>query len=270
MSSNNTLTQEEQILLLRYNQENSTTSCPNCDSTVLYYDDYCYNCGTSLKDSRKNQEFTFNIINRVLYFKYAGICLLKEYINDPFLFQEHPEIIFDYKPLKLDEILVHFKPLTVSEVLNYLLSEGYLEILEGEEKYKSFFSKCPDGYLNFLLENHNINPATSREGNILFLVNKLPHEILEQITSGNIDEKTGSNYYEITDKAKKLVDDNIHCLLYDEIFYDFDLEYFDSQFNKSNDLKDFLISLIDESIEDMVKQLRWQSYSDLLYKYAQV
>lgn len=270
MSSENMLSQEEQILLLRYNQENSTISCPKCHSTVLYYDDYCYNCGTNLKDSKRLRDFTFNIINKALYMKYAGICLLREYINNPFLFQATPKVIFDYEPLKLDEILVHFKPLTVSEVLNYLISEGYLKVLEGEEKYKSFFSKCPDGYLDFLLKNNNIKPASSKEGNILFLVNKLPSDVLEQITSSNIEEKTGSNYYEITENAVELVDNNIQCLLYDEIFYDFNLEYYDNQFNKSKDLKEFLIGLVDDSINDMTKELRWQSYSDLLYKYAQV
>ena len=52
----------------------------------------------------------------------------------------------------------------------------------------------------------------------------------------------------LSEKALKLVEDNKQCLLYDEIFYDFDLNYYDMQFNKSENLKDFSIALIFSSI----------------------
>lgn len=270
MSSTNTLTPEELILILRYNQKDSTRSCPKCNSTVLYYDDFCYNCGTSLKDSKRVRDISYNPINADVYLKYAGVCLLREYIHDPFLFQEFTGSIYNYKPLRIDEVLIHFKPLTVTEVLNYLLLEGYLVVLKGEEKYKSYFSKCPEDYLVYVLKENNIQASSSKEENISLILNKLPAELLEKITSSYIEETSGSNYFEVSEKALKLVEDNKHCLLYDEIFYDFDLNYYDMQFNKSENLKDFSIALIDDSVKDSIEELKWQSYSDLLYKYAQL
>ena len=269
MSSKNTLSQDEQILIFRYNQNNSTISCPNCQTQVLYHDIYCYNCGTKLTDKKKNRTQKVYPINNKIGLKYGGVCLLRELINNPFLFQDVTYVTSFYKPLKVDDILIHFKPLTTFEVLDYLISEEYIEILEGQEKYKSYFSKCNNDYLSYLLKNNNIEPSLSKEENISTLLN-LSEDLLEKITSNFILENRGSNYFEVTSKGKEFVEDNLQCVLYDEIFYDFNLEYYDNEFKQSNNLKDFLIGLLDVSINDSVQELKWQSYSDLLYKYAQV
>ena len=269
VSTTNKLTQEEQILTFRYNQKNSTVKCPNCDSEVLYYDDYCYNCGNDLKNSKKKKIEEITNVNKDLLLKYASVCLVNELIYNPFLFQEVTDDMMDYRPLLVDEILVHFKPITVYEVLDNLISEEYVEMLEGEKKYKSFFSHCNDEYISYLLEKNNIKQASSKEGNILFLLNQIPVDELEKITSRNIVENRGSNFFEVTDKGIKLVEENLKCIAYDQIFYDFNLEYYDSKLKESFNTND-LIELLDESLNDSVENLKWQSYSELLYKYAEV
>lgn len=268
VSAINNLTQEEQILTFRYNQKNSTITCPNCKSEVLYYDDYCYNCGNDLKNSQKKKIEEKTILNKELLLKYASVCLVRALTYNPFLFQEVTNAMVDYKPLIVDEILIHFKPITVYEVLDYIISEGYVVMLEGEEKYKSYFSHCTDEYICDLLEQNNIQQASSKEGNILFLINKIPRDILEKITSNNIIENRGSNLFEVTDKGIKLVEESPKCTLYDQIFYDFNIEYFDNKIDKSVNVNN-VYELLDESINDSIENLKWQSYSELLYKYAE-
>jgi len=268
VSAINKLTQEEQILTFRYNQKNSTITCPNCKSEVLYYDDYCYNCGNDLKNSQKKKIEEKTIFNKDLLLKYASVCLVRALTLNPLLFQQKTDAMMDYRPLIVDEILIHYKPITVYEVLDYVISEGYVEMLEGEEKYKSYFSHCTDEYICNLLEQNNIPEASSREGNILFLINKIPRDILEKITSNNIIENRGSNFFEVTDKGIKLVEENPKCTLYDQIFYDFNIEYFDNKIGESVNVNN-VYDLLDESINDSIENLKWQSYSDLLYKYAE-
>ena len=268
VAAGNNLTQEEQILTFRYNQKNSTIKCPNCKSEVLYYDDYCYNCGNDLKNSQKKKIEEKTIINKELLLKYASVCIVRELTRNPFLFQEVTAGMTEYRLLIVDEILIHFKPITVYEVLDYIISEGYVEMLEGEEKYKAFFSHCSDEYISHLLEQNNIREASSREGNILFLVNRLPGDMLEKITSQNIIESRGSNFFEVSDKGIKLVEENPKCILYDQIFYDFNLEYFDNMIDESVKVNN-VYDLLDESIDDSIEDLKWQSYSDLLFKYAE-
>ena len=269
LSASNNLSQEEQILTLRYNQENSTVSCPNCQSDVLYYDDYCYNCGCELKNIQKKKIEKVTNINKALLLKYASVCLVNELISNPFLFQEITGDTMEYKPLMIDELLIHFKPITVYEVLDYILEEGYIVMLEDDDKYKSFFSHCNEEYISHLIEHFNLKPATSNEGNIIFLINQLPRDTLENITSNGIMENRGSNFFELTDKGNKLVEDNVKCLFFDEIFYDFNIEYYDNHVNNVVNKND-LMELLDESVNDSIDTLKWQAYSDLLYKVAEV
>ena len=263
------LSQEEKILTLRYNQENSTVQCPKCQSEVLYYDDYCYNCGTDLRSTQRKRIEKVTNINKDLLLKYASVCLVRELVDNPFLFQGVTYGLMEYRPLLVDELLVHFKPITVYEVLDYLISEEYVVMLEGEKKYKAFFSSCKDEYICRLMEENNIKPATSKEGNILFLINQLPKDLLEKITLHNIIENRGSNFFEVTNKGIELIEENSKCICYDQIFYDFELEYYDNKCKEPVDMND-LIALLDESLYDSIESLKWKSYSELLCKYAEV
>jgi len=54
------------------------------------------------------------------------------------------------------------------------------------------------------------------------------------------------------------------------MYYDYDIAYYDTMFENSSNKNQFLINLVEDSLEDSVKMLKWKSYSDLLFRYAQV
>ncbi len=254
MSVNNVLSEEEQLLLYRYNQEDSTVSCPNCGAEVLHYDVYCYSCGADLSVFREDnisslRDFTVDI---ALSLKYAAVCFVRELVADPFLFQKTPV---------LDSFFIHFKPLSAYDVREYLLSEGFIKIVGGMDKFNAYFNSCSDELLSYVLTQYKLNPGSSREDNISIILNSLPENVLERLCSP---------FYLISDKCREYVEKNMHCILYNDIFYDYDLGYYDSEFKNSADLKEFLISIIDDSLDDSITSLKWKSYSNLLFKYAQV
>ena len=51
MSVNKLINEDEQILIFKYNQVLNRVICPKCSSELLYFDEYCYNCGNKLNKS---------------------------------------------------------------------------------------------------------------------------------------------------------------------------------------------------------------------------
>ena len=243
------ISEDEQLLILSYNQENSRVKCHKCSVDVLYYDKYCHNCGVEL-------DFDEPTVSRVhssdsedsLVLRYAAVNLLNRLKVDP-LYEGNEDF---YAP---------FSPFTFYEVISYLLDNDCVEALVGEEKVDIALNSVPNEFLEYVLENKGINCASSKEDNIRIVRENLSLQELDAMFSG---------CYTITDKGEKTLKDNIKCLMYFNMYYDYDIAYYDALFENSSNKNQFLINLVEDSLEDSVKMLKWKSYSDLLFRYAQV
>ncbi len=257
MSVNKIINEDEQILIFKYNQALNRVICPKCSSEILYFDEYCYNCGNklsksktlyipSLNTAKKNK----NNHKKELNLKYASVTLLRQIMYNP---------LFDDK----DNYLIKtFKNISFYDIRKNLINEGLIEVLTGREKIKSGLKFASEEYLDKVISQKNLHQGISKADKISIIINNLTEAELDAMVE---------NYYVVTPKGKEFYENNKYCQLYSLVFYDFDIEYYENEYNNSNDeLKDFGIKLLNKSVDEVIQSLKWQSYSDILYKYANI
>ena len=242
--------EDEQLLILSYNQENSKVECPNCHVDVLYYDKFCHSCGIKLvfkcKPEKKIVQTPKSDENIVL--KYATVNFLNRLKYDP-LYEGD------------DDFYAPFTPYTYYDVITYLVNNDLVEALIGEEKISVALKNVPNKFLEYVLDTKQINKSSSKEDNIKIIRENLSLEELDNMFPG---------CYVLTGNGEEVLKDNIKCLMYFNMYYDYDILYYDNMFENSQDKNKFLIDLVNDSIDDSVEILQWQSYSELLFRYAQV
>lgn len=257
MSINKIINEDEQILIFKYNQVLNRVICPKCSSEILYFDEYCYNCGNKLNKTpvlyipniknikSKEDKSTFN-----LALKYASVTVLRQMMYNP-LYSE-----------KDNFLLKAFKNISFYDVRKYLVDAELIEILTGKDKIKSGLKVVSEEYIDKVIAQKELHKGISKADKITILLGSLSEKELDAMIP---------NYYKVTENGVKFYEENKHCRLYSLIFYDFDLEYYDNRYSKSEaELKDFSIELLNESLNEVKDKLQWQSYSDLLFKYAEV
>ena len=257
MSINKIINEDEQILIFRYNQVLNRVICPKCSTEILYFDEYCYNCGNKLNKTpvlyipninnikSKNQKSLFT-----LALKYASVTVLRQMMFNP-LYSE-----------KDNFLLNAFKNVSFYDVRKYLVDEELIEILTGRDKIKSGLKLASEEYIDNVIEQKELHKGISKEDNISILMSNLSEAELDTMIP---------HYYKVTEKGVQFYEENKQCRLYSLVFYDFDLEYYDNEYSNSElELKDFSIKLLNESSNEVLDKLQWQSFSDLLFKYAEV
>ncbi len=257
MSINKILNEDEQILTFKYNQVLNRVICPNCSSELLYFDEYCYNCGSKLKKSSiiyipniKNIRAKEDTSKYDLSLKYAGVTVLRQMMFNP-LYSE-----------KDNFLLKSYRNINFYDVRKYLVDEGFIEILTGRQKFKAGLKVASEEYIDSVLTKKELKKGISKADNITIILANLSEAELDAMIP---------NYYTVTQKGMQFYEENKHCRLYSIVFYDFDLEYYDKTYADSNEeLKDFGIKLIDESLNEVTGNLKWYSYSNLLFKYAEI
>ena len=242
--------EDEQLLILSYNQENSKVQCPNCLVDVLYYDKFCHSCGIKLDfdDKPVKKPVQTDKSDDDIVLKYAAVNLLNRLKYDP-LYEGNEAF---YAP---------FTPFTYYDVITYLVNNNLVDALIGEEKVHVALESVPNEFLEFVLDQKQINKSSSKQDNIRIIRESLSIEEVEGMFPG---------CYILTTNGEEVLKDNIKCLMYFSMYYDFDILYYDNMYESSQDKNKFLIDLVNDSIEDSVEMLQWQSYSDLLFRYAQV
>jgi len=257
MSVNKIINEDEQILTFKYNQVLNRVICPKCSSELLYFDEYCHNCGNKLNKSSviyipnlRNIKEKKDTANHDLSLKYAAATVLRQMMFNP-LYSDKENFLI--KP---------FTNINFYDVRKYLVNEEYVEILTGRQKHKAGLKFASDEYIDQILTQKELKKGISKADNITILLGNLSEQELDAMIP---------NYYKVTEKGVQFYEQNKHCRLYSIVFYDFDLEHYDKTYNESNsELKDFALTLLDESLNEVVQGLKWQSYSDLLYKYAEI
>lgn len=257
MSVNKILNEDEQILTFKYNQVLNRVICPKCSSELLYFDEYCHNCGNKLNKSSiiyipniKNIKQKKDTASHDLSLKYACVTVLRQMMFNP-LYSD-----------KENFLIKAFRNVNFYDVRKYLVNEGFVEILTGRQKHKAGLKVASDEYIDQVLTQKELKKGISKADNITILISSLSEQELDAMIP---------NYYKVTEKGVQFYEQNKHCRLYSIVFYDFDLEHYDKTYNESNsELKDFALKLLDESFNEVVPSLKWQSYSDLLYKYAEI
>lgn len=257
MSVNKIINEDEQILIFKYNQVLNRVICPKCSSEILYFDEYCYNCGNKLNKTpvlyipninnikSKEEKSTFN-----LALKYASVTILRQMMFNP-LYSE-----------KDNFLLKAFKNVSFYDVRKYLVEEELIEILTGRDKIKSGLKIASEEYIDKVIEQKELHKGISKADNITILMSHLSEAELDAMIP---------NYFKVTEKGIQFYEENKHCRLYSLVFYDFDLEYFDNEYSNSEvELKEFSIKLLDKSLNEVTDRLQWQSCSDLLFKYAEI
>ena len=246
------ISEDELLLILSYNQENSRVRCPECNVDVLYYDVYCHHCGVKLdlegNDSRPDENVTTDNCDEDIVLLYAGVNLLNRLNFDP-LFEGDESF---YAP---------FSPLTNYDVVSYLVDKGFIDVLIGEEKVDVALSHIPRELLEYILKQRTDDISSSVEDNIKLMYDNFSLDELEAMLP---------RCYVLTSAGEDILKSHVHCLIYHGVFYDYDIVYYDDKFSNSADMNQFLIDLVDDSIEDSFMLLQWQSYSELLFKYAEV
>jgi len=257
MSINKIINEDERILIFKYNQVLNRVICPKCSSEILYFDEYCYNCGTKLNKTSvfyipnlnniksKEEASTYN-----LALKYASVTVLRQMMFNP-LYSE-----------KDDFILQAFKNVSFYDVRKYLVNEDLIEILTGREKIKAGLKVTSEEYIDKVINQKGLHQGISKADKITILMSNLTEAELDSMIP---------HYYKVTENGIQFYENNKHCRLYSLVFYDFDLEYYDNEYTTSKaELKDFAIKLLDKSLIEVIDKLKWQSYSDLLFKYAEI
>lgn len=257
MSVNKLINEDEQILIFKYNQVLNRVICPKCSSELLYFDEYCYNCGNKLNKSPVLYIPNINSLKTIkksstyeLGLKYASVTLLRQLMFNP-LYSE-----------KENFLLQAFKNVSFYDIRKYLVEEGHIEILTGMKKIKAGLKAASEEYIDNVISQKALPKGISKAGKITILTSNLSEAELDAMIP---------NYYLVTQKGIHFYEENKHCRLYSIVFYDFDLEYYDKEYaNSKSELKDFAIKLLDESLNEITNTLKWQSYSDLLFKYAEI
>lgn len=257
MSVNKLINEDEQILIFKYNQVLNRVICPKCSSELLYFDEYCYNCGNKLNKSPVLYIPNINSLKTIkksstyeLGLKYASVTLLRQLMFNP-LYSE-----------KENFLLQAFKNVSFYDIRKYLVEEGHIEILTGMKKIKAGLKAASEEYIDNVISQKALPKGISKAGKITILTSNLSEAELDAMIP---------NYYLVTQKGIQFYEENKHCRLYSIVFYDFDLEYYDKEYtNSKGELKDFAIKLLDESLNEITNTLKWQSYSDLLFKYAEI
>lgn len=257
MSVNKLINEDEQILIFKYNQVLNRVICPKCSSELLYFDEYCYNCGNKLNKSPVLYIPNINSLKTIkksstyeLGLKYASVTLLRQLMFNP-LYSE-----------KENFLLQAFKNVSFYDIRKYLVEEGHIEILTGMKKIKAGLKAASEEYIDNVISQKALPKGISKAGKITILTSNLSEAELDAMIP---------NYYLVTQKGIQFYEENKHCRLYSIVFYDFDLEYYDKEYaNSKDELKDFAIKLLDESLNEITNTLKWQSYSDLLFKYAEI
>lgn len=257
MSVNKLINEDEQILIFKYNQVLNRVICPKCSSELLYFDEYCYNCGNKLNKSPVLYIPNINSLKTIkksstyeLGLKYASVTLLRQLMFNP-LYSE-----------KENFLLQAFKNVSFYDIRKYLVEEGHIEILTGMKKIKAGLKAASEEYIDNVISQKALPKGISKAGKITILTSNLSEAELDAMIP---------NYYLVTQKGIQFYEENKHCRLYSIVFYDFDLEYYDKEYaNSKSELKDFAIKLLDESLNEITNTLKWQSYSDLLFKYAEI
>ena len=193
----------------------------------------------------KEEASTYN-----LALKYASVTVLRQMMFNP-LYSE-----------KDDFILQAFKNVSFYDVRKYLVNEDLIEILTGREKIKAGLKVTSEEYIDKVINQKGLHQGISKADKITILMSNLTEAELDSMIP---------HYYKVTENGIQFYENNKHCRLYSLVFYDFDLEYYDNEYTTSKaELKDFAIKLLDKSLIEVIDKLKWQSYSDLLFKYAEI
>lgn len=257
MSKNKIINEDEQILTFKYNQVLNRVICPKCSSEILYFDEYCHNCGNKLTKSSIIYIPNINTLKEKedtskhdLALKYAGVTAIRQMM---------------FNPLYTDKdnfLLKSFRNVNFYDVRKYLVEEEFVELLTGRQKFKAGLKVASEEYIDNVIKQKELKKGISKADKIAIILGNLPEAELDAMIP---------NYYNVTQKGIDFYEQNKHCRLYSIVFYDFDLEYFDKAYTDSTEeLKDFAIKLLDESTTEVTNNHKYGSYSDLLFKYAEI
>lgn len=254
----NYLTSDEKFLIYLYNQDHTVMHCTNCNSTILYNDSYCHNCGmktkynstskvgyNKIKDTKQyspkddiNQTTSTLNDNKKIKLDYAIFTFLEYINNDP---------VFSSNQKFSDTI-------NNQTIIDYVTKNDLAVHPSGNNTFYMRLTKLPEIEIKNIANKFKIDYA-DKETTI--------HQLIKTVPSDKLDKIIPNDVYHITEKGLKIVQSNPQIFFYNKFLRNYSLIDFEKYYNENKsrfNVSQIGLGFITNIRNNNKEELKWDDY----------